>query len=93
MGLGLGRIPWYELRSITGLLSSQVFGGQDTELIPTRILPAMQDITSILTCRYHNPAFSRPVLEEASNIHVALNHKFHTGTFRQVHSCIDPVYL
>jgi len=68
MGLGLGRIPWYELRSITGLLSSQVFGGQDTELIPTRILPAIQDITSILTCRYHNPAFSRPVVEEASNI-------------------------
>jgi len=32
-------------------------------------------------------------MEEASNIHVALNHKFHTGPFWQVHSCIDPVYL
>lgn len=42
MGLGLGRIPWYELRSTIRLLSSQVFGGQDTERIPTRILPAMQ---------------------------------------------------
>jgi hypothetical protein len=51
------------------------------------------DIILIFTWRYHNPAFSKPVVDEASNIHVALNHKFHTGTFWQVHSCIDPMYL